>query len=85
MCDPKLCHDAPDDGGRCEHCLLDRLDAAQASDADQLLRRAIDLRAALKLGVRVELNDIRADEFAAIRTLEDEQTRLERERLADPN
>lgn len=55
------------------------------SEAGQLLRRAIDLRAALKLGVRVELNEILADEFTAIRALEDEQTRSERERLADPN
>jgi hypothetical protein len=37
-----------------------------------LLRRALDLRAALKLGVRVSLDEIPADEFAAILVLEEE-------------
>jgi hypothetical protein len=33
LCDPGLCPDAPgEDVHRCDHCPLDRLDAAQASE-----------------------------------------------------
>jgi hypothetical protein len=81
LCDPRLCPDAPEDGGRCDHCPLDKLDAAQSSEVGLLLRRALDLRAALRLGIRVGLDDIRADEFQALVVLEEEQERLDRERL----
>jgi hypothetical protein len=47
-----------------------------------LLRRALDLRAALKLGVRIGLDEIRADEFAAILLIVEEGDVLERERLS---
>jgi len=47
-----------------------------------LLRRALDLRAALKLGVRINLDEIRADEFQALLVLEEEQTKVEQERVA---
>jgi hypothetical protein len=77
---PGLCPDAPD-GGRCDHCPLDRLDAAQSSETGLLIRRAIDLRAALKLGVRIGLDEIRADEFIAMLVLEEERDRLDREQL----
>ena len=80
LCDPRLCPDAPDDGGRCDHCPLDRLDAAQNSEAGQLLRRALDLRTALKLGVSLSLDEIAADEFHAILIVEEEQARWEEER-----
>jgi hypothetical protein len=49
-----------------------------------LLRRALDLRSALKMGVRISLDEIRADEFAAILALEAEQTRYEQEKQAAP-
>jgi hypothetical protein len=78
LCDPGLCPDAPDDGGRCDRCPLDRLDAAQSSEA--LLRRAIDLRAAIKLGVHITLDEIRADELSAMLLIEDEQAKWEQER-----
>ncbi len=81
LCDPGLCPDAPDDGGRCGHCPLDKLDAAQSSEAGLLLRRALDLRAALKLGIRVGLDEIRAEEFFALVALEEEQERRDREKL----
>ena len=80
LCDPRLCPDAPDDGGRCDHCPLDRLDAAQNSEAGQLLRRALDLRTALKLGVSLSLDEIAADEFQALLIIEEEQARWEEER-----
>ena len=81
MCDTKLCLDAPDGGNRCDHCTLDRLDGAQSSEAGLLIRRALDLRAALKLGIHLGLDDIRADEFYAMLILEDEREKLEREKL----
>jgi hypothetical protein len=81
LCDPGLCPDAPDDGGRCDHCPLDKLDAEQSSEAGLLLRRAINLRAALKLGVRIGLDEIRADEYRALILLEDERDALDREQL----
>jgi hypothetical protein len=48
-----------------------------------LLRRALDLRAALKLGVQIGLDEIRADEFRAMLTVEEERERLDRERFED--
>jgi hypothetical protein len=36
---------------------------AQSSELGLLLRRALDLRVALKLGFRVALDEIRAEEF----------------------
>lgn len=44
-----------------------------------MLRRALDLRAVLKLGVG--LDEIRADEFRALVVLEEEQEECDRERL----
>ena len=81
LCDPGLCPDAPDDEGRCNHCPLDRLDAAQASEKGLLIRRALDLMAALKLGVRISLEEIRADEFQAMLIVAEERDLLEREKL----
>jgi len=57
------------------------LDAAQNSEVGQLLRRALDLRAALKLGVKLSLDEIAADEFQAMLIVEEEQARWEEERL----
>jgi hypothetical protein len=76
-----LCPDAPDDGGRCDHCPLDKLDAAQSSEFGMLLRRAVDLHNALKLGVRIGLDEIAADEFYAMLLLEQERDKLHRGKL----
>ncbi len=46
-----------------------------------MLRRALDLRTALKLGIRISLDEIRADEFRALVVFEEEQERLDREKL----
>jgi len=81
LCDPGLCPDAPDDGGRCDRCPLDKLDAAQSSEAGLLLRQAIDIRTALKLGIPIGLDAIRADEFRALVVLEEERDRLDREQM----
>ncbi len=58
---------------------LDRLDAAQSSEPGQLIRRALDLHAAMKLGVGVSLDEIAADEFYTMMLIEEERDRLERE------
>jgi hypothetical protein len=82
LCDPSLCPDAPeDDGQRCDRCPLDRLDAAQCAEKGLLIRRALDLMGALKLGVHVGLGDIRADEFCAMLIIAEERDLLEREKL----
>ena len=82
LCDPGLCPDAPDeDAHRCDHCPLDRLDAAQNTEKGLLLRRALDLRSALKVGVRIGLEEIRADEFHAMLILDDERDLFDREKL----
>ena len=76
-----LCPDSRDDGSRCEKCPLNRLDAAQHSEAGQLLRRALDLRTALKLGITVGMEEIAADEFYAMLAVEEAQDQSERERV----
>ena len=45
-----------------------------------LIRRALDLRAALNLGIHLGLDDVRADEFYAMVILDDERDLLDRER-----
>ncbi len=39
------------------------------------------MRTALKLGIRISLDEIRADEFIAMQILEEERDRHEREKL----
>ena len=80
LCDIKLCPDSPDNRSRCEKCPLHRLDAAQHSEAGQLLRRALDLRAALRIGVSRSLDEIAADEFYAMLAIEEVQDQYENER-----
>lgn len=46
-----------------------------------LLRRSLDLSAALKLGFRLSLDDVRADEFAAAVVLEEKRQSLEDEQM----
>jgi len=77
-----MCPGAPDNATRCDHCPLDRLQEAETSPEGLLLKRALDLRAALKLGFRVGLDEVPADEFYALTLLEDEQARYEEEQAA---
>jgi hypothetical protein len=71
----------PDESGnRCDHCPQDRLDAAQTTEAGLLIRRALDLRAALTMGIHITLDEVRGDEFYAMLILDDERNQLERER-----
>jgi hypothetical protein len=79
LCEPHLCPDAPE-GGRCDHCPQDKLDAEQSTESGLLIRRAIELRAALNLGITVGLEDILADEFYTMLLLDTEREQYERER-----
>jgi hypothetical protein len=79
-----LCPDAPE-GGRCDHCPQDKLYAAQTSESGLLIRRALDLRAALNLGIHMGLGDVRADEFYTMLIMEDERDQLVRERMNRKN
>ena len=81
LCDVKLCLDSPDDRSRCEKCPLDRLDRSKSSEPGQLLRRALDLRAAIKIGIALGLEEIAADEFYAILAVEEAQDQYEKERI----
>jgi hypothetical protein len=74
LCDAGLCPDAPDDAGRCDH------DVAQVSQKGLLIRRAFDLMCALNLGVRISLDEIRADELAGMLIIAEERDTLEREK-----
>ena len=81
FCDPGLCPEAPDDGGRCDRRPLDKLDAAQASEKGLVIRRALDMMCVLKLGVRISLDEIRADEVWAMLIIAEERDLLEREEM----
>ena len=78
----RLVPDVPeDDAQRCDHCPLDRLDAAQCAEKGLLIRRALDLLGALKLSVHIGLDEIRADEFCAMLIIAEERNLLEREKV----
>ena len=49
------------------------------SEAGQILRRALDLRAIMKAGLHLTLADIAADELYAILIIEQEQNRYDDE------
>ena len=55
-----------------------------ASEKGLLIRRALDLMGALKLGVHIGLDEIRADEFCAMLIIAEERDLLEREKLPGP-
>jgi hypothetical protein len=48
-----------------------------------LIRRALDLMGALKLGVHIGLDEIRADEFWAMLIIAEEREWSEREKLPE--
>jgi hypothetical protein len=48
----------------------------------QLIRRAIDLRAAIKLGVTVRLDEVAADELYTMMLIEEERDLLDRETVS---
>ena len=74
LCDPNLCEH---DEGTCPRELLD---AAQHSEAGQLIRRALDLKALIRAGITLTLDDIAADEMYAILITEEEQARFDNEK-----
>lgn len=74
-----LCPDSSDGGTRCDKCPINRLDAAQHSEAGQLLCRALDLRTAMKIGIHLSLDEIAADEFYSMLAIEEAKDQYERE------
>ena len=82
LCDPGLCPDAPEEEHeRCDHYPLNNLDAAQMTDTGQLLRRALDLRAAPAVGLQIGMGEVDADEFFAMQLIEQERDAYDRERM----
>lgn len=69
---------------RCETCPLEQIARAQGTEPGQLLQRALGIRAALKMGVTVTLDEIAADEFFALAVIEEEQSRWEDEKSKRP-
>ncbi len=53
------------------------------SEAGQLLRRALDLRAIVKVGLHLRLSDIAADELYAMLIVEEEQNRYDDEKTRE--
>jgi hypothetical protein len=80
LCNPDLCNDREDHEDRCPDCPLNKLDEAQGSEQGQLLKRATELKSALRLGLHVTLDDIDADELYAMLTIEEEVNRFEEEK-----
>ena len=76
LCDKNIC--PHEESGK--PCPLDDLQAAERSEPGQLLRRALDLRALLKLGLNPPLEDIAADELYAMLIVEEERNRLENDK-----
>ena len=81
LCDPHICPDSPEGGGRCDHCPLDKLDAAQSSARGIVIRCALDLMGLIKIGVNVALDEIAGDEARAMLIIAEERDLLEREKL----
>jgi hypothetical protein len=82
LCDPRLCPESPEEGGgRCDHCPLDKLDAASVSERGLVIRSALELMALIKIGVHISLDEINADEAQAMLIIAEEREMLERERL----
>lgn len=79
LCEPNLCPDAPEEGGRCDACPLNRLDEAENSEPGRLLRRALDLLAAARVGIQLALDEVAADELQAVVILDEERDKWERE------
>jgi len=86
---PEACPEAPEPArgfegrivcaDRCRGCPLDALDAAMRSHAGQILRRALDLDAALRCGIGVPYGEWGAEEFRALKVLRSERDRWEKE------
>jgi hypothetical protein len=81
LCEQRLCPDSPEDGGRCDHCPITQLEAAESSERGIVIRCALDLMNAMKLGVNVSLEEITANEFQAMLIIAQERDLLEREKL----
>ena len=55
---------------RCADCVVNKLDELASGDYGELLRSAVRWREAMNLGLAVRLDDVPADELAALELLE---------------
>jgi hypothetical protein len=62
---------------------LRRLDDAQASEAGQLIRQALDILTMVKIGMSVPLDEIAADELLAMLVIQEERDRFEAEKKTE--
>lgn len=74
------CDDSPDRVSRCSFCALSSLEDAMSHTLQgQSIARALVLRAAIDVGVQVQLEDIPADEFHALVVIKAEVQKYEAE------
>lgn len=79
---PWSCPDSPDQQTNCETCWLPKIDAA-AVTARALVDRAVTLEWELEKGFVTNLADVPADEYFALRVLDEERARNEKTKSAD--
>ncbi len=77
LCDRKI--GCPHEDARAT-CPLDSLEAAQATELGQLIKRAVEIKTALKFGFHMDLDDISSDEFEAMKVIEEEVSKFENEK-----
>ena len=79
LCNPSLCVERQDEEDRCETCPLTRLEDTLKMERGRLLRRALDIRALIRLGVTITLEEIAGDEMYSMLIIDEEQNRYESE------
>lgn len=79
LCDPNLCPDRPAGEERCPTCPLNNLEDAEKSEKGQLLRRSLDMKALINIGIKITLDEIAADEMYTMLIIEEEQARYDKE------
>jgi len=71
----------PPDGLPCSECPLVLLDDYLSTAPGQAINAVLDLDFALQIGVRIELKEIRYNEFLLLRILNEERNRHREEEL----
>lgn len=81
-CGRLSCPDVPEGADYCGNCTTGWLEDAQRSSSAALLRRALDTDFALRQRVSVRMADIPFDEWEALKIIETERTKFQREEEA---
>lgn len=77
---PGACPDRADEEPYCETCPRGWLADAERSSSGALLRRSLDTEFALRQRVQMRLAEIPADEWGALKIIDGERNKYERER-----